>query len=600
MDLHESYDNCVCYISTDGLCGFAVEQNGNLVSVFNLKNKDEYRFLRALGNSGFLDECGATHLDGYCSTRQPLDVIYAKTLGWQVAAINEYNMEFDHDDIAENHGNPNIAFMVNVPAGIKIRQEHFGKDDYDAAGAHAIAEVELVNSRVRELGGVFHRGKAPDATQYIVEFADDPNEILSYGEHQYVLLPDQLTDVPDYVKDFSLEYFAEEAGLDPDEMSDEQIETFRNGVVPERIVDSAESWDRSDFVSALWEKFSSEFEELIDNGIVGFKTPDGAVAWPQEKAAYKIADPVTYDDAGNIIPPSQRFNMRKPDPRYSIEPDERELTPISGLKVKESFAQQDREKDSAGNEVLRVHLPEDFDPGKESVLDAMYRCAIENATQLSTIVGETAAGIPGAKALMRPIGKDPNDTYSFGYAVKGSARVIQKAQTDYNGDYQRVVDLTGGTIALPDNANYQDAIDALKRTSEARGAHVAKVKKFRIGEYGYQDIKASIRFANGGIGEVIIVSDHDNYVKLNRGGHIAYEITRILGPKAALDPAIHKCYMEWEIVGKMVYFRSRSALEAFSRAKANASSSLIEVVGLGVPYHWAVSGRKPDDIRIFI
>ena len=34
VDLHEKYDNCKCYLSKDGLCGFAIEKNGNLVSVF--------------------------------------------------------------------------------------------------------------------------------------------------------------------------------------------------------------------------------------------------------------------------------------------------------------------------------------------------------------------------------------------------------------------------------------------------------------------------------------------------------------------------------------------------------------------------------------
>ena len=33
----------------------------------------------------------------------------------------------------------------------------------------------------------------------------------------------------------------------------------------------------------------------------------------------KSADPVTYDDDGNVIPLSQRFNMENPDIRYDLQ-----------------------------------------------------------------------------------------------------------------------------------------------------------------------------------------------------------------------------------------------------------------------------------------
>ena len=35
VDLHDDYSNCKCFISDDGLCGFAIEPDGNLVSVFS-------------------------------------------------------------------------------------------------------------------------------------------------------------------------------------------------------------------------------------------------------------------------------------------------------------------------------------------------------------------------------------------------------------------------------------------------------------------------------------------------------------------------------------------------------------------------------------
>ena len=59
------------------------------------------------------------------------------------------------------------------------------------------------------------------------------------------------------------------------------------------------------------------FEGFLDDGNAGF------VLWDFDGIAYRIksADPVTYDDAGNVIPLSERFNEANPDIRYSLGED---------------------------------------------------------------------------------------------------------------------------------------------------------------------------------------------------------------------------------------------------------------------------------------
>ena len=54
------------------------------------------------------------------------------------------------------------------------------------------------------------------------------------------------------------------------------------------------------------------FEGFVDDG------NDGFVLWDFNGIEYRIksADPVTYDDAGNVIPLSERFNAENPDIRY--------------------------------------------------------------------------------------------------------------------------------------------------------------------------------------------------------------------------------------------------------------------------------------------
>jgi hypothetical protein len=137
VDIHDNYDDCVCYLSEDGTSGFAIEQEtGNLVSVFNLSVR--IGFLHSIKD--YIRKEGATHLDAYASNKQDLRKIYEKTLGVKVAASMDYNMEYDHDDIAKNHGNPEIVFMVfgDDIDNKDVEEKHFNKDQYDEAENYSL------------------------------------------------------------------------------------------------------------------------------------------------------------------------------------------------------------------------------------------------------------------------------------------------------------------------------------------------------------------------------------------------------------------------------------------------------------------------------
>lgn len=141
VDLHDNYNDAICYITSDGLAGFAVDAKGNLISVFSLYGNSKKGFLGAIKD--LITEAGATHLDGYNSPKQPLAKIYSKVFGWKVASMMDYNMEYDHDNIAENHEMPQVAFMVNTDADIETK--HFDKDQYDEAVAYQQEQVEVSN-----------------------------------------------------------------------------------------------------------------------------------------------------------------------------------------------------------------------------------------------------------------------------------------------------------------------------------------------------------------------------------------------------------------------------------------------------------------------
>lgn len=138
VDLHDDYSDAKCFLTEDGTAGFAIEPDGNLVSVFNLGTTKD--FLSAIKDLARAE--GANHLDAYVSNKENLQRIYEVTLGFHTAATMDYNMEFDHDDIAKNHGNPQVVFMVDHEVA---EPKHFDKDSYDAAQQYQLSQIKNTN-----------------------------------------------------------------------------------------------------------------------------------------------------------------------------------------------------------------------------------------------------------------------------------------------------------------------------------------------------------------------------------------------------------------------------------------------------------------------
>lgn len=149
VDLHDDYSDAKCFLTEDGTAGFAIEPDGNLVSVFNLGTTKG--FLSAIKDLARAE--GANHLDAYVSSKENLQRIYEVTLGFHVAATMDYNMEYDHDDIAKNHGNPQVVFMVDHEVA---EPKHFDKDSYDAAQQYQLSQLS------KEVDGLYSEdGKSP-------------------------------------------------------------------------------------------------------------------------------------------------------------------------------------------------------------------------------------------------------------------------------------------------------------------------------------------------------------------------------------------------------------------------------------------------------
>ena len=134
VDLHEiettnygiGYNDCYNCLSEDGLSGFSITPDGDLISVFNLSA--EKGFLKTI--APIVMEKAKT-LDCYASPKQNLMTMYEKIFGFKTASIMDYNMEYDHDNIAENHDMPKVAFMVNTDSDVKTR--YFTETQYEEA-----------------------------------------------------------------------------------------------------------------------------------------------------------------------------------------------------------------------------------------------------------------------------------------------------------------------------------------------------------------------------------------------------------------------------------------------------------------------------------
>ena len=134
------YNDCINYLSSDGMAGFSVTDSGDLISVFNTHKDDAHRgWIEAI--RPIVNEVAVT-CDCYDAAVQPLPRMYERKLSWKIASVMDHNMDFDHDDIAKNYNDPKVAFLVNTDKAVEIK--YFDKDSYDRAKAYRDSFIDNV------------------------------------------------------------------------------------------------------------------------------------------------------------------------------------------------------------------------------------------------------------------------------------------------------------------------------------------------------------------------------------------------------------------------------------------------------------------------
>lgn len=251
-----------------------------------------------------------------------------------------------------------------------------------------------------------------------------------------------------------------------------------------------------------------------------------------------------------------------------------------------------------GKRIARAILPPDTDPNKR--LEAMYALAEANVGTLAAIIQKTGKE-SGYAISERPL----NQAYK-NLPIKTWERAKQKSDT-WNrdaqgnfGDYQQLNDLIGSTLILKDSDSYADALEHLDNNVRKFGAQIAQVKPYNLttGKPGYRDLKVTLRFPNGGLGEVILIEDYINKQKNDNHGHAAYEAARTFqGMIQSGDRSTETLQLANDVdeMMKTIYERDASKIDdkKFVAQKKRVGEALMRIVKN--PDSFMV--RMPEDYR---
>ena len=222
----------------------------------------------------------------------------------------------------------------------------------------------------------------------------------------------------------------------------------------------------------------------------------------------------------------------------------------------DAYKQARDEQDAKKAEEARNALKDMIAPG----VNAALKEAAKMIPHLEGLIDKTCAAVPGCSKMMR------NGT-------KKADRIIEKAINDYQGYASRVIDMIGGTIIIPNGGSYVAVIDTIKDAVGEENIVKLKMLGFNEPKPCYHDIKVSVRFPNGIIGEIIVVSEFINNAKFNRGGHKIYEVMRDLHPHLKEYKQVRDAFFELSLLSSMVY-QAVVDRDAFRSSKRNASSKV--------------------------
>ena len=144
-----------------------------------------------------------------------------------------------------------------------------------------------------------------------------------------------------------LQYMQDNGILDDDDMSDPDLVGYIESGRPFQ----ADPFNRSGYMDQVMDNAETDGYQvvrLLDD--LGQDEEGNIATVVLDRSVLKSADAVTYDDAGNVIPLSQRFNAETPDIRFKLP----------GVKLSEVWAFPEQEISSADTSINNRLLPASF------------------------------------------------------------------------------------------------------------------------------------------------------------------------------------------------------------------------------------------------
>lgn len=243
-------------------------------------------------------------------------------------------------------------------------------------------------------------------------------------------------------------------------------------------------------------------------------------------------------------------------------------------------------------------------------LDELYPMAEAVMQDFDTIVRGIGERL-GLRVMMRK-------------TLKGRARALQKTVGDNYGDAGKLLDVFGGTLIMPDSADFSQVISEVRES----GMTIARIKNgYKAHDpYGYADIKLNVQMPNGFIGEIILIEEH--MMRMKEGpGHKIYEVGRnlqnelnqnkdnpdygekrrqlVTGYVETLQQLSHAYYgnqgrepiREAEQEARKAYSKLHGW--AFSNASSSEESGIVPLAGLGEGMYFASTNLADPSLATF-
>lgn len=227
-------------------------------------------------------------------------------------------------------------------------------------------------------------------------------------------------------------------------------------------------------------------------------------------------------------------------------------------------------------------------------------------------------------SIVRGIGERLGLRVMMRKTLKGRARALQKTVGDNYGDAGKLLDVFGGTLIMPDSADFSQVISEVRES----GMTIARIKNgYKAHDpYGYADIKLNVQMPNGFIGEIILIEEH--MMRMKEGpGHKIYEVGRnlqnelnqnkdnpdygekrrqlVTGYVETLQQLSHAYYgnqgrepiREAEQEARKAYSKLHGW--AFSNASSSEESGIVPLAGLGEGMYFASTNLADPSLATF-